>query len=410
MKMVDWDFIYNVTERLCKLGKNNRNVPKLHQVEPFRYFFTKGGKLKHDDLDEYDGKFTRREIIARYLLVSVVLDQGPDVIGVRDLLRHVTNNLYRQEVRIFHRPIDFFKDLGISIDEFLNKHESIKKIRSEEWARENNSIPARYNLFFAQSMRGLISTKQVLDYAIHRWGVPLCVPLLLENDLQKSDDESPNPLIDYLESHVSAEIMAKELKDNSRYGLGSAIGNKGCHLFAKMYISIFNLVKYKLEDSGWNGISYEIPLDSNAGRVLFRTGFLMEWATFKEYERWNVIQKGRGKGGEHHIRVTNIRGKKTHNIDKNSDIFLDYINITKEYLRTGKRPKNVEIQRIPNILVYNLHKEGYRYSIADFDDGLMYIGTRYCFNHENPNCRECPIRDVCVGYKKDDKLIRNYRT
>ena len=27
--------------------------------------------------------------------------------------------------------------------------------------------------------------------------------------------------------------MSQQLKDNERYGLGSAIGYKGCHLFAK---------------------------------------------------------------------------------------------------------------------------------------------------------------------------------
>jgi len=31
-----------------------------------------------------------------------------------------------------------FKELGISIDEILSKHESIKEIRAEDWAKEIN--------------------------------------------------------------------------------------------------------------------------------------------------------------------------------------------------------------------------------------------------------------------------------
>jgi len=80
------------------------------------------------------------------------------------------------------------------------------------------------------------------------------------------------------------------------------------------------------------------------------------------------------------------------------------------YLKIGRRPQSVEIQRIPNSLVYKLLKNGYHYSIADFDDGLMYIGTTYCFNHEEPKCESCPINYICNGYKEDKRLIKNYRT
>ena len=205
------EFLLDLAKRLAEIGSQEREIPPIFEVEPFKHYFKKDGTLKYDELDEYDGKFTRREILTRYLLVNVVLDQGPDVIGVRELLKNVTTSLYRQEIRIFHRPIDFFKELGISIDEILSKHESIKEIWAEDWAKENKSSPSKYNLFFAQSMHGIISTKQVLDYAIHRWGVPLCVPLLLEKDLESQRKISPQPLIDYLESYSSAEIMSQQL-------------------------------------------------------------------------------------------------------------------------------------------------------------------------------------------------------
>lgn len=406
--MTDWEFLLDLAKRLAEIGRKEREIPPIFEVEPFKHYFKKDGTIKYDELDDYDGKFTRREILTRYLLVNVVLDQGPDMIGVRELLKNVTTNLYRREIRIFHRPLDFFRELGISIDEILDKHESIKEIRADVWAKENKSSPSKYNLFFAQSMRGIISTKQVLDYAIHRWGVPLCVPLLLEKDLESQYKISSQPLIDYLESFPSAEIMAQQLKDNERYGLGSAIGDKACHLFAKLYVSIFRLVKHKTRDNGWTDFSYEVPFDSNAGRVLFRTGFFLEFASLRDYENWNVIQKGKGKGGVDYIRVTNIRGKKA-TIHLYTDIFDDYLYVVREFLKMG-RPRTIEIQRIPNLLIYQLSQEGLNFSVADFDDGLMYIGTNYCYNHDEPRCGDCPLNDICRGYNEDDDLIKRYRT
>ncbi|MBC7091344.1 MAG: hypothetical protein H5T50_05480 [Nitrososphaeria archaeon] len=407
--MVEWDFLLEITEDLSKIGRKHRDAPRFNEVEPFKYYFTGEGKIKYEELDEYDGKFTRREILSRYLLVSVVLDQGPDMIGVRELLKRVTTALYRQEIRIFHRPVDFFKEIGISIDEILSKHDSIKRLRAEDWARENKSSPSKYNLFFAQSMRGMISTKQVLDYAIHRWGVPLCVPLLIEKDLMSCGKISSQPLVDYIESHFSAEKMARQLKNHERYGLGSAIGDKACHLFAKMYVSVLKLVKYRRNDNGWTGFSYEVPFDSNAGRVLFRTGFLLEIASLEDYEKWEVIQKKRGKGGLNYIRVTNIRGKKTTKIPSTSRFFSDYVRVVKNYLKMGQ-PRTIKIQRIPNLLIYELTKYGHDYSVADFDDGLMYVGTNYCFNHSDPKCKDCPLNKLCKGYNEKENLITDYRT
>jgi len=386
-KMIDWEFLRELIKKLAEIGKRERKIPPVFEVEAF---------LKYDELDEYDGKFTRREILARYLLVNAVLDQGPDIVGVRELLKEVTTSLYRQEIRIFHRPIDFFKKLDVSINEILNKHESIKKIRAKDWAKENNSSVEKYNLFFTQSMRGIVSTKQVLDYAIHRWGVPLCLPLLLEKDLEREGKFSPQPLIDYLESYPTAEIMAQQLKDNERYGLGSAIGDKACHLFAKWYLN------------GWTDISYELPFDSNAGRVLFRTGFLLELASLDEYEEWGVIQKEKGKGGVNYIRVTNIRGNKATKIIFDENFVKKYGVVMQRFFKERKR--KVEIQRIPNVLIYELNEKGNNYSIADLDDGLIYVGTNYCYNHDSPNCKDCPINSMCRGYKEDNNLIKNYRT
>lgn len=269
--MDNFEFLLKLTKKVCEIGSKNPNLLPVYEVDIFKNYFTSDKILKVDELDEFDGKFKRREIFTRYLLLNVVLDQGPDIVGIRELLKNVVNKLYRNEIRILHRPIDFFREIGISIDEIVEKHQEIKNIRSHIWAKEVNSSPSKYNLFFTQSQRGIVSTKQVLDFAIHRWGVPLCCFYLLEKDSEKQSKTSYQPFVDWIESFESAEFMANQIKNDERYGLGSAIGNKACHLFTKFYVSIFKLSSKK--DNAWSDISYEIPFDSNVGRVLWRTGF-----------------------------------------------------------------------------------------------------------------------------------------
>jgi len=396
------DFIKKLVFRIAKIGHRKKEAPSLIEIEPFKHFFDKGGNLKYDELDFMDGAWTRREILTRFLLLSVVLDQGPDIPGVRELLKNVTNALYRKEIRIFHRPLDFFRELNISIDEILDKHNSVKKLRAKIWAKLNNSNPSKYNLFFAQSPRGIVSINQVLDYGIHRWGVPLCVPLLLEKDL--GEEESAQPLVEYLESFKSSEIMSKQLKNHERYGLGSAIGDKACHLFVKWYIHTFNLSSKR--DDGWSKWSFEVPFDSNAGRVLFRAGFFTSLADLEDYEDWKVIQKGEGKGKTHYLRVTNIRGKEVQKDIDDEEIIKNYYDVVLNHLKIRKRPPTkIEIQQIPNAILLNS-----KFGIGDFDDGLIYIGTKFCFNHSKPNCINCPLNDLCLGKNKKPELIRNYTT
>lgn len=381
---------------ISKIGQKHATVPLLQDLFPFKYYFD-NKDLKRNELDEIDGLWTRREILTRYLLVSAVLDQGPDLEGVRLLLKNVVDSLYEKEIRIFHKPIDFFKELGISIDEILEKHDSIKKIRADDWAKSNKSNPNKYNLFTDR-------TNQVLGYAVYRWGVPLSVPHLLEKDLHKNKKESTEPLVEYIESWDSSEIMSQQIKDNERYGLGKAIGDKAGHLFAKLYIHTFGIGKRK--NNSFGPLSYELPLDSNIGRVLFRSGFWLEWAKLEEYEKWDVIQKKGGKGGKDYIRVTNIRGQKSDVASSNITLMDTHRIIATSYLKTHSRsPQKVEIQQIHNSLLYNTN-----YGIGDLDDGLIYIGTNFCLNHDAPKCSDCPINSLCVGYKKQPKWISDYRT
>lgn len=287
---------------IAKVGKESPSSPALHLVEPFEHFFDGTGNLKHGELNRQDGSLTRREVLTRFLLLNAVLDQGPDIVGLRQMLIQVTTELYKQEIRFLHKPISFFQEIGLSIDEILAQHKTVKSIRSAIWAEENLSQANRYNLFMDNS-------RQVLGYAIFRWGVPLALPYLLEKDAKKQQDEiSSTLLLDYLESHSSTEQMTKKIKEDRRYGLGEAIGDKSVHLFGKWLVSCFNLTRQN--SPGWGEFSYEVPYDSNAGRVLWRTGYLLNWANEETYKQWEVLQPGKGKSGTTYIRVTNLQGKK----------------------------------------------------------------------------------------------------
>jgi hypothetical protein len=373
---------------IAKIGRSKSPSLVLNNLQPFKHFFNRDGNLIKEELDSLDGPWSRRELIARYLLLNAVLDQGPDMEGVRLLLNKVINYLYQREIRILHRPLDFFKEIGISIDAILSSHDSVKKIRSALWARNNNSNPDRYNLFMDNS-------KQALNYAIFRWGVPLAVSLLLE----KNNDT----LTGYLEKNPSSEIMSRKLKDDPKYGLGKAIGNKAAHLFTKWYVHSFSLSMNK--SNSWGKLSFELPLDSNAGRVLFRTGWLLNFMTLRELKNWEVVQEEAGKKRSHYIRVTNLRGYNCKIAMNDSDFFNKYKGISREYLKIKANPRSVEIQQIPNALLL-----GTGYGIGDLDDGLMYIGTNVCFNLEAPKCSKCSINNLCEGYNKKHSLIKNYST
>lgn len=382
---------------IARVGAESPLLPDLRAIEPFAHFFNRTGQIESNSLDKRDGSCTRRELILRFLVLNAVLDQGLDIVGVRRLLLQVTNNLYRREVRFLHSPAAFFAELGIAIDQIVGEHSSIKKIRSETWARENQSSPNKYNLF-------MDNAKQALSYTVFRWGVPLALPLLLERD-ERDEDRRDAVLVRYLKSWQSAEEMSQQLKDNERYGLGKAIGDKAGHLFAKWAVSSFALLREATPN--WNAFSFEVPFDSNTGRVLWRTGFFLHWADESDYVRMKVVQRGAGKGGTNYIRVTNIRGMKAA-VDLPDEIWKAYVEICCKHLRSHKKaPQTAEIQRIP--LAYLL-SAGTSVASAELDEGLIHIGTRFCFNHSEPKCRDCPIRKHCVARISKPELIRDYRT
>jgi hypothetical protein len=388
----------SLLEVIAQVGRTNPMRPALQDVEIFRHYFDERGRLNEKHLDERDGACTRRELLLRYLLLNAVLDQGPDSDGVRILLVRVTNALYRDEVRFLHQPAEYFRELGIAVNQITSTHDAVKELRAVQWARANQTRASKYNLF-------LENTKQVLNYAVFRWGVPLAVPLLLTKD-EHEEEQRPMALQRYLESWPSAEVMSQQIKDHPRYGLGKAIGDKAAHLFAKWMTYSYPLTT-KSNDAAWGPFSFEVPFDSNAGRVLFRTGFFGEWASLNQYAEWQVIQKGRGKEGKHYVRVTNIRGKGSQRAERDRVLRQAYAELATVHLKTHKRPPSkIEIQRIPLAFLLLTKK----FTPGQLDDGLMHVGTKFCFNHSEPACSGCPIRDLCEGHRNNRALIEDYRT
>jgi hypothetical protein len=173
------------------------------------------------------------------------------------------------------------------------------------------------------------------------------------------------------------------LKDDIRYGLGKAIGNKACHLYAKWFVACFALTRRT--GCAWEPFSFEVPFDSNAGRVLWRTGFLLRLADLQEYVSAEVVQPKKGKGGLDYLRVTNIRGMPV-TVPLTSDLYEAHIEVCVNHLRSHSRsPLKVQIQRVPHALLM-LHHPAHGLGAAELDEGLIHIGTHYCFNHSLPSC------------------------
>ena len=378
---------------IADVGRKNPLSPPMKGIKAFSNFFA-NGRLDVARLDDRDGCCSRRELLVRFLLLCAVLDQGPDISGVRQMMAGVINRLYEDEIRIFHSPLAFFREMHVSVDEIWENHEIVKTARAHEWAQRNQANPDNYNLFMDKG-------KQSLSYAIFRWGTPLALPYLLS---QKAGEAArPTALIDYLEQSNSAEAMSDRLKGDNTYGLGKAIGDKACHLFAKWIVSTFSLTRRN--DSGWGKYSFEVPYDSNAGRVLWRTGYLLRLADESLYKKKQVVKPNAGKGGRTYIRVTNIRGVKA-TCDLSDEVKNTYRDISVNHLKTHTRgPRSFEIQRLQHAFL-KLSGRG----VAEFDDGLIHIGRKYCHNHDQPDCSRCPIKKQCEGHSARPDLIEKYRT
>ena len=61
-KINNLNFVERLVFKIAEIGNERKiiDTPRLHNMEVFKYFFDKNGKLKTDELDTMDGAWTRK--------------------------------------------------------------------------------------------------------------------------------------------------------------------------------------------------------------------------------------------------------------------------------------------------------------------------------------------------------------
>ena len=339
------------------------------------------------------------EVVARYLLLNAVLDQGPDIAGVRQLLRTALDRLYAEGLDVLGDPSSFFANLPHAATVLDDVHDEVKRTRAVEWARGTDRDASNYSVFFFQTMFGSRATDRVSWYLLARWGSPLLLFWRLE--------AAGTTFREFLEGAESAELMGERVKKHDEFGIDKAIGDKAFHLFAKWYVDEFDLVSDANRGRpGWDTYSYELPLDGNVGRVLFRTGWFQEWIEQSTLEDEAVEYDARGPNDDkHYLRVTNVRRTRTDE-SRSGPYDSTYERIVVDHLRTKTaRYRTHEVQHMLNVLAFEAGVD-----LAAVDDGLLHVATTYCSNSDDPDCAGCPLREVCVGHRRNRSLVTDFRT
>lgn len=371
--------------KLNEIGQKNPKTDDLSKIIIFKTLFNASGEMDRNKLHENDSEGIEfSEMLARYLFLKAVLDQGPDMEGVRIFLERIINSLYGKGIKFLHSPSDFFSNMGEVFKVVSEEHSKIKEERGKMWAKSQNSKREKsYNLFLENS-------KQISSYVMGRFGAPLAIIEVLK--------EKNKGLLALFKEQKSAESLSKFIKENEFYGLGKGIGNKAAHLLVKWLLYTYGILDST--SNAWKQNSYELPLDSNAGRVLFMTGFFDHFLIglnnpdiFVGFEQ--------EKGSDYYIYVTRaFRGKKAEKLDEDETKAIE----KKIRILFSSRIRSIQVQWIVNYL-----SEVTGSTVGAIDDGLMKIGTSYCINRGNQICSECEIGDLCKS-RDDDYRKRHYHT
>ncbi|MCG2720283.1 MAG: hypothetical protein L6266_06200 [Nanoarchaeota archaeon] len=314
-----------------------------------------------------------KELLTNFLYLNVVMDQGRDPEGVKQLLIQVTNKAYNEGINFLQYPNQFFKNPRFFTKTLKEEHEKVKEVRARI-----SGLGSRYNLF---------DTK-INPYTMHRWGtVMLCLKKLYEDN---------RTLLSFIKNSGRADNIPEIIRNDNEYGLGNAIGYKACRLLIKWLIHTFPIIKDR--DLRWGPNSYEIPLDSNVGGVFMRSGLLFLVAT--EDDLWSSkcwIEQTNKRINLSAQRLNDLR------IPEGIPIENELQSVLSSW---GVRKRN--LMKLLNAFVVKLNNKEYLATIGQLDDGFMYIGQKYCKNEGVPLCEKCPLSNVCLSNNKEALLKTQY--
>lgn len=350
---------------IARVGRENFGDHDIGECEILKDINKKVGK--NEKLTEEE-----KELLTNFLYLNAVMDQGRDPEGVKQLLIRVTNKAYVKGIKFLHDPTQFFKNPRFFTKTLREEHEKVKSIRAKI-----SGLGSRYNLF---------DTK-INPYTMHRWGtVMLCLKKLYEDN---------KTLLSFMFESGRADNIAGYIRDDIDYGLGNAIGHKAARLLVKWIIHTFPIIERT--DLKWGPNSYEIPLDSNVGRIFMRSGLLFLF--INEDELWESrcwIEQSNKK--------VNLSAQRLNDLRIPERIPIE--NELQEVLRNwGVRRRNL-IKSL-NTFILKLNKENIQATIGQLDDGFMYIGQNFCKN-DKVICGKCPLNKICLANNKESLLKTQY--
>jgi len=354
-----------IVKIIAETGSKNFGIHDVSKCEVLKNIAKK--IKKGESLSNYE-----KELLTNFLYLNAVMDQGRDPEGVKLLLIRVTNKAYVNGIKFLYDPNQFFKNPKIFTEILREEHEKVKSVRAGI-----SGLGSRYNLF---------DTK-INPYTMHRWGtVMLCLKKLYEDN---------KTLLSFMLEAGRADNIADYIRNDTDYGLGNAIGHKASRLLVKWIIHAFPIIEKT--DLRWGPNSYEIPLDSNVGRVFMRSGLLFLFTN--EDELWRSrcwIEQSNRRVNLSAQRLNELR------IPENTPIEEELQQVLRGW---GVRKRNL-IKSL-NAFILKLNKKRIKATIGQLDDGFMYIGQNFCRN-DKTICNKCPLNKICLANNKESLLKTQY--
>ncbi len=305
-----------------------------------------------------------REVIARYLYLNAVLDQGGDSLGFQILLSRVTNRLYGElGLPYLDEPSRFFTNLPNIIPVIEAEHDVVKRERSPALPRITN-----YSLYGRQY--------RVTPWVAFRWGSALGNILRFEQER--------GGLLPWMNGFTSGEAAAIAIKEDRLFGLGGAIGEKASRLFVKWAAFTARL------NPAWPPNSYEVPLDANVGRVLMRTGYLFMFLDQEDMTKGATKPWTEQEDGRVNLSAQSLNDRPLRRIE---GIEAELVTLLGRWGLPRSRTY-IRLMKTLNVLLAQVR--GNEAPIGQLDDGFMAIGRDICRN-DVAEIDRCPLNNICIA-------------